>query len=195
MVLRFPDGTELRVAPGPRGRGASVSLRPSGAARGTGGGAGTGRRGRPPRASTVALRNLIQADMQKGNVKPARDYFEWLVRRDPEVAEATARQVVYRELRLAGARPAPSSGGRRGRPAKRGRKGGRKAAAAAAEGEARRGRQPSEATRMLREQIQKDLQGGGVKDAASYVRWLVDAADLGIRQARPLVYRELRASR
>ncbi len=63
-------------------------------------------------------------------------------------------------------------------------------------GEGRKGgRQTSPATALLREKLAKDKAAGDVRDASHYLRWVVDqpGVKLGLKQARPIVYRELRA--
>jgi len=58
-----------------------------------------------------------------------------------------------------------------------------------------RGRKPSTATTMLREKLAKDKDAKALREAAFYIRWLVDKANIGLKQAQPVVYRELRALR
>lgn len=56
------------------------------------------RRGRKPLASTIALRNFLQSDHNKGCLKPASFYVKWLsLRRTATIG--TLRQLVYGELR------------------------------------------------------------------------------------------------
>ncbi len=56
------------------------------------------------------------------------------------------------------------------------------------------GRRPSHETELLRGKIAADKAGGGLKDARQYLSWLMDqpGVTLGLKQARPIVYRELR---
>jgi len=56
-----------------------------------------------------------------------------------------------------------------------------------------RGRKPSPATTMLREKLAKDKDAKTLREAAFYIRWVVDKANVGLKQAQPVVYRELRA--
>jgi hypothetical protein len=161
MDLSLPDGSLVRVQPGPYGKGISVTpLSRAGPASG---------KGRPPRPSTLELRQKLAADKAAGKLRPARDYVAWVAQRDPKAPRAGLQQTVYRELRAVGAK------GRRRR----------------ADG-APRGRAPHPATVALRERLHKDKEAGPLKEPAFYVRWLVEKADVGLKQARPIVYRELR---
>lgn len=169
LTLSLPDGSLVRIQPGPYGKGLSVTPlgRPGSPRAGGGGG-----KGRPPRPSTLELRTRLAADSSAGKLRAAREYVEWVAARDPKASRAGLQQTVYRELRAYGPRK------RAGR--------GRKGAAAA------RGRAPNPATVALREKLDKDKAAGQLHDAAHYTRWLVEKADLGLKQARPIVYRELR---
>lgn len=91
LELAMPDGSVYRVRPGPHGKGISLIQ----AARQE----GSGQRGRRPRAGTVKLRQRLARDAQKGNVREAAHYVRWMLKQDPEVELATARQIVYRERR------------------------------------------------------------------------------------------------
>ena len=59
------------------------------------------------------------------------------------------------------------------------------------------GRQASPATTFLRAKLAADKADGGLRDAPHYVRWVVDqpGVKMGLKQARPIVYRELRTVR
>jgi len=178
LELTLPDGSAVRVRPGPYGKGISVIPVGGGAPRTrTPRAPGTGSRGRPPRPSTVELRTMLAKDAGAGHLKDAVHYLDWLAGKEPKVKRTTLQQTVYRELRAVGG----------GRPAGRRRK------ASSGEG-GRRGRAPHPATVQLREKLAKDKAGGGLQDAAHYIRWLVDKANIGIKQARPIVYRELRGA-
>ncbi|HUR62527.1 MAG TPA: hypothetical protein VM286_09220 [Candidatus Thermoplasmatota archaeon] len=177
MTFELPDGSLVRIQPGPYGKGVSVTPlgRPSGPSQG---------KGRPPRPSTLELRERLAADQAAGRLRPATEYVDWVAARDPKASRTGLQQTVYRELRAIG-------GGKVGN-------GRRKARAAAAGGGAGagkgpRGRAPNPATVLLRERLAKDREAGGVKEAAAYIRWLVEKSDLGLKKVRPIVYRELRA--
>jgi hypothetical protein len=164
MDLSLPDGSIVRIQPGPYGKGLSVTPL-SRAAPGASG------KGRPPRPSTLELRERLAADKAAGKLRAARDYVEWVSARDPKAPRAGLQQTVYRELRaLGGAR------GKRRRA-----------------GNGTRGRAPHPATLALRERLAKDKEAGPLKEPAHYIRWLVERSDLGLKKARPIVYRELRA--
>ncbi|MEA3204217.1 MAG: hypothetical protein QOI63_1897 [Thermoplasmata archaeon] len=162
MDLALPDGSVLRLQPGPYGKGISVTP----LARATPGASG---KGRPPRPSTLELRQKVAADKAAGKLRPAGDYVAWVAQRDPQAPRAGLQQTVYRELRAVA--------GSKGRRRKAGTP---------------RGRAPHPATVALRERLSKDKEAGPLKEPAHYIRWLVEKSDLGLKRARPIVYRELR---
>jgi hypothetical protein len=175
MTFTLPDGSLVRIQPGPYGKGISVTPLGHPAARSQG-------KGRPPRASTLELRERLAADHAGGRLRAASEYVDWVASRDPKASRAGLQQTVYRELRAFGAK----GGGRR------------KAKGAAGPGAGSgtggtRGRAPNPATLLLREKLAKDREAGGVKEPTVYIRWLVEKSDLGLKKVRPIVYRELRA--
>lgn len=181
LDVALPDGSTVTIRPGPYGKG--ISLVPRGAATGRANprtGSGNGR-GRPPRPSTLELRALLQKDAAGAGLKPAAHYIEWLVAKEPKVGRTTLQQTAYREIRAAGG--APRHNGRRKKAGKQEARG------------AGAGRKPNEATTLLRERLHKDREAGGFQEPAAYIRYLVDKANIGIKQARPIVYRELRAAK
>ncbi len=96
LDLVMPDGLTYRVRPGPYGKGISVTpIVPKVQATPH----TPGPRGRPPRASTVRLRKILQADADSHQLKPAKEYVDWLLRNDSTIGVQVARQVVYRERR------------------------------------------------------------------------------------------------
>ncbi len=103
IELVLPDGSAVRVRPGPYGKGISVipvlPKAPRAAASNRAPGVGGGKRGRKPRASTVKLREKLANDVDRGGVKEPKIYVKWLIQQDNEISLATARQVVYRERR------------------------------------------------------------------------------------------------
>jgi hypothetical protein len=163
LDLALPDGSVMRVQPGPYGKGISVTPLTRAAA-------GHSGKGRPPHPSTLALRERMARDKAAGRLRSASEYVAWVSSQDPKAPRAGLQQTVYRELRVAG-----------------GAKGRRRKAGGGA-----RGRAPNPATLALRERLAKDRETG-LKERAFYVRWLVEKADLGLKKARPIVYRELRA--
>ena len=101
LELALPDGTVVRIRPGPYGKGISVVPLLPRAPRAGGARPGGAKRGRKPRPSTVKLREKLARDVKADNVKAPRDYVKWLLQQDDDVGLATARQVVYRERRAA----------------------------------------------------------------------------------------------
>jgi hypothetical protein len=103
MVLQLRDGSLVRIAPGPYGKG--IAIVPLGG-RGNGvrkpardGPREPGKRGRKPRASTVALRERLEKDSKAGKLSEPPAYVKWLIDKDEEVGLPMARTVVYRELK------------------------------------------------------------------------------------------------
>jgi hypothetical protein len=175
MVLSLPDGSRVRIQPGPYGRGISVTPLAGGAAATV----SKQGKGRPPRPSTLELRARLQQDAASGHLRRAREYVDWVAQRDPKASRQGLQQTVYRELRGVGG--TRGKRGRRGRGARAPVKGGP------------RGRAPHPATVALRERLDKDKVAGALHDAAYYLRWVVEKSDIGLKKARPIVYRELRA--
>lgn len=107
IVLQLRDGSLVRIAPGPYGKGiAVVPLLPRGAAavrRGRRSAADgprePGKRGRKPRPSTVKLREKLEKDHKGGKMLEPPAYVKWLINEDEEVGLPMARTVVYRELK------------------------------------------------------------------------------------------------
>lgn len=172
MDLSLPDGSLVRIQPGPYGKGISVTPlgRPSARAAG---------KGRPPRPSTIELRERLAADHAAGRLRAASDYVDWVAARDPKASRTGLQQTVYRELRAFGAKPTGAGTARR-----RGKGPG-----------GPRGRQPNPATLLLREKLGKDKEAGGLREPNVYIRWLVEKTDMGLKKVRPIVYRELRAAK
>ncbi len=103
LELVLPDGSAVRVRPGPYGKGISVipvlPRLPRTPSTRRGPSSGGGKRGRKPRASTVKLREKLAKDHGTGGVKEPKSYVKWLIQQDTDISLATARQVVYRERR------------------------------------------------------------------------------------------------
>lgn len=140
-----------------------------------------GRPGRKPSPATLQLIQAMEADKATGKPGSTQAYLGILMAADPKRSEGAARQIVQREAkRIFGATLGRAKG--KGR-----RKGGRRGG----------GRQPNPVTVMLREKLAKDKEAGGLRDASHYVRWVVDQPGIkvGLKGARPIVYRELRAVR
>lgn len=104
LELELPDGSIVKVRPGPYGKGLSVVAVPTTAPKAPATPKnGAGKRGRRPRESTVKLRQRLEKDAKKGKVLEAKQYVKWVLDIDPTISLSVARQVVYRELRTVNA--------------------------------------------------------------------------------------------
>jgi hypothetical protein len=108
LVLQLRDGSLVRIAPGPYGKGIAVVPILPRAAAGNGrrgrraasdGPREPGKRGRKPRPSTVKLREKLEKDHKGGKILEPPAYVKWLINEDEEVGLPMARTVVYRELK------------------------------------------------------------------------------------------------
>ncbi len=105
LLLQLRDGSLVRVAPGPYGKGIAVVPLPGPGAAARGkrpaqdGPREPGKRGRKPRASTVKLRERLEKDHKGGKLSEPPVYVKWLINEDEEVGLPMARTVVYRELK------------------------------------------------------------------------------------------------
>jgi hypothetical protein len=138
--------------------------------------------GRPPSAATLALRQAMAKDAHGGHPRTRADYLGVLKGAGGPPSPNAAGIIVNREAKRAFGRPLG-----RGKGASKGvRKGAR-----------RGGRQAFPATAALRTKLTEDAAKGDLRDAPYYVRWVVDqpGVKMGLKQARPIVYRELRAAR
>lgn len=95
LDIVLPSGESYRLRPGPYGKGIAVAAIPSEAPRIAT--HSTGKRGRKPRASTVALREKLARDVASDRLADNRHYVKWIMQRDDTISLAVARQVVYRE--------------------------------------------------------------------------------------------------
>lgn len=102
IFFQLRDGSLVRIAPGPYGKGVAVvpisSKQPRTAAPRRNGEPG-GPRGRRPRPSTVALRERLAQDHKSGKLREPPVYIKWLVEQDEQIGLPQARTVVYRELK------------------------------------------------------------------------------------------------
>jgi hypothetical protein len=137
-----------------------------------------GRAGRKPSPATVALQAAMAEDAQTGRQRSRSAYIQVLKEHGHKASAASASVIVSREAKRAFGKPLGR--GRKGRRGKAGRGGGRVA---------------SPATAHLREKIGDDKAKGDLRDTGHYVRWLVDKAGIGLKKARPIVYRELRQAK
>jgi hypothetical protein len=140
--------------------------------------------GRPPSAATLALREAMAKDAQGGHRRTRAHYLALLQGVGGPKSPNAAGIIVNREAKRAF-----------GHPLGRGKAKG--ASKGAAKGRRRGGRQANPATAALRAKLAEDAAKGDLRDAPHYVRWVVDQPGnkLGLKGARPLVYRELRATR
>ncbi len=167
------------------GNGVRIQLSPAGLAPASPSAASGGARkaaGRPPSPATLKLREAMQADAQANRPRSRAAYLALLGEAGGPSSPNAAGIIVNREAKRAFGRPLGRGKGK----ARAGRRGGRKA-----------GRQASPGTVALRTKLQADKANGGLRDAPHYVRWLVDqpGVKIGLKQARPVVYRELREAK
>jgi hypothetical protein len=103
ILLTLRDGSMVRIAPGPYGKGVAVVPIPQKTARSPVAprrkGPTGAPRGRKPRPSTVALRERLEQDHKAGKLKEPPQYVKWLIEKDEEIGLPMARTVVYRELK------------------------------------------------------------------------------------------------
>jgi len=123
----------------------------------------------------------MKGDALSGNVRPRSDYFSALRIAGHKGSDASAALIINREAKRI-----------LGKPLGRSRK-----ASSAKSAPGKAGRKASPATALLREKLTKDKAAGALRDAVHYLRWVVDqpGVGLGLKQARPIVYRELRAAK
>ena len=122
----------------------------------------------------------MKADASAGRPRSRIQYVQFLQAQGHKASVASAGAIVSREAkRIFGA---ALGRGRRGKKGRKGRAG---------------GRQASPATAMLREKLKLDKANAGLRDATHYTRWLVDqkGVGIGLKGARPIVYRELRQAK
>lgn len=126
----------------------------------------------------------MQQDAKTGKIRSREEYLEVYCEAGGPCETNAANVVVNREAKRIF-----------GRPLGRGRS---KRASKAAGASGRRGGRPaSPALIALRAKLQADKAGTGLRKPTDYVRWMIDqpGAKMGLKQARPIVYRELRVAR
>lgn len=173
VMLEFPDGTRVRIDPA---KAAKPGKGPA------------GRPGRPLSPATVTMKAAMERDHRAGTVGDRGHYLRVLREAGHNGSDAAAQMIVSREgLRVFGVRLGRQKGLKRNRKAPGKRTVRRKTG----------GRRPSHETELLRAKMATDKSGGGLKDARQYLAWLMDqpGVTLGLKQARPIIYRELRAAR
>lgn len=121
----------------------------------------------------------MQADGVSGTIRSRAQYLTVLREAGHKASETSAGLIVNREARRIFGRSL-------GRQAGLKRK--------ASEG-AKRGRGPAPETVLLRAKLQADKASGSLRDAKHYLGWLMDqpGVKIGLKPAKPIVYRELRA--
>lgn len=132
--------------------------------------------GRRPSPATQALREAMEKDALEGQPRSRADYLAILQKAGGPKSDNAAGIIVNREAKRAFGQPLGRAKGTQ-------KRGG--------------GRQASPATEALRAKLQADAAGEGLRDASYYVRWLQDqpGGAIGLKRARPLVYRELASVR
>jgi hypothetical protein len=183
VILEWDDGTRIQLSPA--GLAAEKPAKAPAARK------PKGRPGRKPSPATQTVIDAMEADHAAGTQQSRPAYLEILRGAGYDGSDAAAGQILAREAtRIFGKTlgRAPATNKARKRVAKR-------AAQADAGGTA--GRKPSRPTALVRGKIAKDAAGDGLKDATHYVRWLVqqEGVKIGLKGARPIVYRELRKAR
>lgn len=157
------------------GNGMRFQLIPEGPPMGT---TDAKRPGRKPSPATVALVQAMQNDAAAGRTRSREAYMQILRDAGLKGADANAKIIIAREAKRAFGR---SLGRTKSKRVQKGPRGG--------------GRTAAPFTVMLREKLQADKAGEGLRDAGHYIRWLADKAGIGLKRGRPVVYRELRAAR
>lgn len=165
VVLEFPDGTRVRIDPAATPKAIKAKGKP----------------GRPMSPATLKVRAAMQRDHSVGSMQDRNHYLGILRKGGHKGGEASAYVILNREAKRAFGR---TLGRRKGLTRKR-------------TGGGKRGRHPAPETMLLREKLAHDKAAGGLRDAKHYLGWLMDQPDtkMGIKPARPIVYRELRAAK
>jgi hypothetical protein len=139
-----------------------------------------GRPGRPLSPATLKVRAAMQKDHGAGTMQDREHYLGVLRKAGHQGGEASAYVILNREAKQAFGRTLG-----RAKRLKRKPRGGK------------RGRAPAPETVLLREKLQADKAAGKLRDAKHYLGWLMDqpGVKMGLKPAKPIVYRELRAVR
>lgn len=135
--------------------------------------------GRPATPATQELRSVMSGDKETGKVRPASEYLQILQKAGHQGSKVSAYGTIRREAQRILGKSLPR--------AKRERQPNQKT-------QAKGGRKPSPETALLRAKLAEDAAAGRMRDAGHYTRWLVDQRGVskGLRQLRPLVYRQMR---
>ena len=129
--------------------------------------------------ATLKVRAAMERDHAAGRMSDRVQYLGVLRKGGHKGGDASAYVILNREAKRAFGRTLG-----RGKGLKRKARGG-----------AKRGRQPAPETVLLRQKLAHDKAAGQLRDAKHYLAWLMDqpGTKRGIKPARPIVYRELRA--
>lgn len=167
ITLDWGNGFRLTLSPA----GIDAGAKPIAAARGP---------GRKPSPATQAVVAAMQADAGAGRQRSRKEYLEILRQAGHLGSDNSGGLIVNREAKRVFGK---SLGREKGLKRK------------ASKGGMRRGRGPAPETVLLREKLQADKASGELRDAKHYLGWLMDqpGVKIGLKPARPIVYRELRA--
>lgn len=169
VILEFPNGTRIRIAFERAGTDQKAT--------------GSSVRGRKPSPATKRLIEVLHQDKSAGLQRSREEYVSLLKDAGHKGSHSSGNQIVNREARRAFGKALPRRRSVRSQAAKasRGRRPGRPAAVH---------------TVLLRDRLANDAKSASVRDASYYVKWLVDqpGVSIGLKAARPIVYRELRAT-
>ena len=163
VMLEFPDGTRVRIDPAKAPKASKPAGRP----------------GRPLSAATLKVRAEMERDHADASMRDRAHYMDVLRKAGHKGGDASAYVILNREAKRAFGRSLGRAKGLKRKSRRRGKG----------------GRTPAPETILLREKLQKDKAAGKLGDAKHYLSWLMDqpGTKLGIKPARPIVYRELRA--
>lgn len=188
VILEWEDGTRIQLSPA--GMAAAKPARLPGPRK------PKGRPGRKPSPATQAVMDAMEADHAAGKQQSRQAYLDVLRGAGYDGSDAAAGQILNREANRIFGKPLGRAAAKKaGTKAPRGKA--KKSAKRTGAKTAGVGRQPSKETLLVREKVAKDAAAGTLRDAIHYVRWLVQApgTKIGLKGARPIVYRELRKAR
>lgn len=140
-----------------------------------------GRAGRKPSAATQAVVAAMQADAGAGRQRSRKEYLEILRQAGHLGSDNSGGLIINREAKRVFGKSLGREKGLKRKTSK---------------SRTRRRRGPAPETVLLREKLNADKASGQLRDAKHYLGWLMDqpGVKLGLKPARPIVYRELRAA-
>lgn len=143
--------------------------------------AARGRAGRKPSPATQAVVAAMQTDAGAGRQRSRSQYFGILREAGHTGSENSGGLIINREAKRVFGKSLGREKGLKRKASKSG---------------TRRGRGPAPETVLLREKLQADKASGKLRDAKHYLGWLMDqpGVKIGLKPARPIVYRELKAA-